>query len=149
MKTIKQAAERSGISEKLIRAVVRQTGKENLEDIARHGVDGGFAGFTYYSDTIKFFKRQRKEICFLVHNMAEQIGEMPVQMVAGFNCLAGGKRSASAEFERAFAKAAAEYCPSISRCLYGGRLTEEDTNVANALAWFAAEEVARAMTEEE
>lgn len=41
----------------------------------------------------------------------------------------------------------AEYLPSVSRCLYGGRLKDEDTDVANALAWFALEEVARAFEE--
>lgn len=40
---------------------------------------------------------------------------------------------------------------SIARCLYGGRIrpgNDEDTQVANALAWFALEEVAQAIADE-
>ena len=36
----------------LIKAVIRQLGgKEALEDVYNHGADGGFSGFTYYSET--------------------------------------------------------------------------------------------------
>lgn len=145
-KTVKGASEQTGISETLIRAVIRQTGRENLEDIARHGVDGGFAGFTYYSDTVPFFKRHRALIVELVNRMAEDLGENPAEMVAGFGCLAGHEVHRLPDHEKR--RKLAEYLPSVSRCLYGGRLTDEDTIVANALAWFAAEEVARAMTED-
>lgn len=47
------------------------------------------------------------------------------------------------ETDRKRQTALAEYYPSVSRCLYGGRLTEDDNDVANALAWFALEEVGR------
>lgn len=95
MKKFTQAADDSGIPLKLIRNVARQIGdKDRLEDVARHGADAGYPGFTYYSDT---------------------------------------------------GAAKAEYLPSVYRCLGGGRLTDEDDIVANALAWFAAEEVARAL----
>ncbi len=134
MRTTKEVVENSNIPAKLVRAVVRQLGgKESLGDIARHGIDGGFSGFIYYADTVAFFKRNRAEIAELARNMADDIGDRPMQLVAGFNCL---RDSAPAEREA-----------SIARCLYGARLTDEDTEVANALAWFAGEEVARAFTD--
>jgi hypothetical protein len=132
MRTTKEVTENSGIPPKLIRAVVRQLGgKESLEDIARHGIDGGFHGFIYYTDTVPFFKRNRAEIVQLVKSMADDLGEPVIDMIAGFRCLTDD----------------AETRDSIGRCLYGARLTEDDTEVANALSWFAGEEVARAFTD--
>lgn len=116
---------------KLARAVIRQLGgTDSLEDIARHGAGGGFPGFTYYADTVSFFKRHRESIRELVKERARDFGEEPLAMVAGFNCL----KPADDETRE-----------SIARCLYGGRVGEKDTQVANALAWFAAEEMAREM----
>lgn len=115
---------------KLTAAVIRQTGEDNLEDLARHGASGGFAGLTYYAATVPFFKRNRALILERVESMADDFGQEPLALVAGFNCLAPADNETKA---------------SIARCLYGGRLTDKDTNVANALAWFAAEEVAREM----
>jgi hypothetical protein len=150
--TAEQIAEHRGIDVKLVRAIIRQTGKENLQDIANHGADSGYSGLTYYSDTVAFFKRNRAEIVELVKNMASELGENPADMVAGFQCLAGRELEREHVYGgfmdgRVKAQNRArlqEYLPSVSRCLYGGRLTEDDTQVANALTWFAAEEVARA-----
>jgi hypothetical protein len=119
----------------LTRAVLRSLGGRDdgqLEDIARHGADAGWPGFTYYSDTVAFFKAYRKDIAARVKAVAEEIGEQPVTVVSGFNCL----RPASGPAD-------AETLESIGRCLYGARLTNDDTQVANALAWFALEEIAR------
>ena len=133
MRTIKEASEACNIPESLIRAVIRQIGgKETLRDVCRGGADAGFAGFSYYSDTIAFFKRQRAAIVALVEDMADSLGESAVAMVRNFNCLRDDKESES----------------SVVRCLGGGRLRDEDTMVANALAWFALEEVARAVCDE-
>ena len=127
---------------KLQRAVIRQLGgRESLQDIANHGIAGGFDGFIYYTDTVAFFKRNRKEITEKVVEMAHDLGEEPIKMVAMFNCLGGGRRNGKEE------NTMSEYGESVARCLYGGRLTNEDTTVANALAWFAAEETARELTD--
>lgn len=129
MKTTAEVIRDSGIPPKLVRAVIRQLGgKESLEDIASHSIDGGFHGFIYYSDTVPFFKRNRAEILELVRRYADDFGTDPVSVVAGFNCLTDDSETRE----------------SAARCLFGGRLTDDDTQVANALAWFAGEEVARA-----
>lgn len=153
MKTTPETIKSSNIPATLIRAVARQIGDvESLRDVANHGASGGFSGFTYYADTVKFFKAHRQDIVALVQSMADDLGENPADMVAGFQCLSGQHLKHSASWspnhesnERDNRRLLSEYLPSVSRCLYGGRLTEEDTDVANALAWFALEEVARAM----
>jgi hypothetical protein len=118
---------------KLTKAVIRQLGgRDSLEDIANHGIDGGYGGFIYHYDTIKFFKANRAQIVALVAEMADEFGQSPIQLVAGFNCLKMDANKPEDEAE-------------IARALYG-RLASDDTQVPNALAWFAAEEVARQET---
>ena len=63
---------------------------------------------------------------------AESFGMNPIEMVSGFGCLKGVEDKEEA----------------IARGLYGRMTGDEDDNVANALAWFAAEEVARAFCDE-
>ena len=151
MKSTAQAIEESNIPPRLVRAVLRQLNgdaKGSLSDIARHGIDGGFHGFIYYKDTIAFFKRNRADIVAFVHRMAEDLGESPVEMVALFNYLGGPVYREVKDSIHEKLEVVREWTPSVSRCLYGGRLTDEDAQVANALAWFAAEEVARAFEED-
>lgn len=123
------------MNKKLITAVIRNLGGRNsLKDIANHGIDGGFGGFIYYSDTVKFFKNNREEIIALVLEMSQEFGENPIKFVQSFNCLHNNYNNAEGEAE-------------IARALYG-RLASDDTQIPNALAWFAAEEVARHETDE-
>lgn len=134
MKTLKETiADNPQIAPTLIHAVAQSVGVDYLEDVARHGAAGGFPGITYHADTVAFFRRHRKAIVALVESQASEFGETPLDFVAGFQCLGGvdpkGRR---------------EYYPAVSRCLYGGRVDDSCTDVANALTWFAAEEVARA-----
>jgi hypothetical protein len=105
-----------------------------LADICAHGIDGGFNGFIYTRDTVAFFEVNRAEIVKLAEDMADELGENVLEMIAGFGCLAG----------RGDANAHKEFLPAAGRCIYGsGGVDEGDNDVANALAWFAAEEVAR------
>lgn len=130
MKTLKQFTEQSSINPKLIRAIVRQFGswdyfKDCAEDITNHGAAGGFSNFIYYSDTCEFYARNRALIGALVKDMAESLGESPIEMVQSFNGL--GKDFTLEE---------------VGQTLYGPK-NQHQTQVANALAWFALEEVAR------
>lgn len=151
MKTTKQVCEY--LPATLVRSVVRQIGgKDYLRDVAEHGASGGFPGFTYYRDTVAFFKRHRADIVALVERMADDLGESPVEMVAGFGCIGGHAARSDYDWQGNMTSerrnALREHFPSVSRCLYGGRLTDEDTTVANGLAWFALEEVARAFCDD-
>jgi hypothetical protein len=114
----------------LTRAVIRATGRENLEDIARHGVSGGFAGFIYTADCVRFFRRHRKAIQQRLQEDAIDFGVDPLNMVTNFNCLKG-----------------AVNVDDVGRALYGNSGEMCDT-IQNALAWYAAEEIAREMNPE-
>lgn len=121
---------RSNIPAKLVRAVVSQSGgwesfKEHAPDVANHGASGGFPGWTYYTETGAFTRRNRALIVELCETMAKDLGESgPVALVQGFNCL---KDATEGE---------------VALTLYGKG--NGDAQVTNALAWFALEEVARA-----
>lgn len=103
---------------------IRQICGECLADVARHGADAGFPGFTLTRDCIRFFLRHRRAIVRLVKDSAMELGQTPIEFVAGFKML-------SKEDEE-----------SIARCLYGRYRPDEDWTVANQLAWFALETVA-------
>jgi hypothetical protein len=123
-----QFISKSHISEKLIRAVVRQSGgwdsfKEMAEDITNHGVGGGFHGWIYHADTVPFAKRNKAAIMELAQQMADDLGEPLYRMIGGFNCL----KMAEGE---------------VAEAIHNPR-SDDRTQVFNALAWFAAEEVAR------
>ena len=126
--TLEGLVKSTNIPESLVRAVVKQMGgwesfKESAPDISRNGIDGGFHGFIYYSDTIAFTKRNRKEILEMAVDQANDFGMGLVEMIKGFNCLKGATEA------------------EIIDGLAG---SSEETQVPNALAWYAGEEVARA-----
>ena len=123
--------ESTNIPAKLVRAVVRQMGGwesfcSSAEDITNHGILAGFCGFIYYSDTLPFFGKNRKEIIEMAEQQAEDFGAGLLEMVANFNCL-----------NKAYT------LDEVGRTLYGTS-RQWDTAVANAMALYAGEEVARA-----
>jgi hypothetical protein len=130
MKSIKEFAKQSHINESIIRAVVRQIGgweyfQQTAPDVSSYGAAGGFSGFTMYTDTEAFFHRNRADIISMSKEMADQLGEGVLEMVQSFGCL--GKDYTLDE---------------IGVTLYGTKRNSQ-TQIANALAWFALEEVCR------
>ena len=114
---------------KLARAVVKQFGDEEAfmeksADVTNHGISGGFSGWIYYTETTAFARKNRAKIAELAEELACDLGEGTLEMIQGFNCL--GKDDYSID--------------EIGRALYG---RGDDTQILNALAWFAAEEVCR------
>lgn len=133
MTTLKQFIENSHVNEALIRAVVRQSGgwsefKEHAEDISNHGASGGFSGFIYYTDTVKFARKHKDAIREALKELADSVGESELNTFNGFNCLKGEAQEDNA------------------KALYG-RYDNGLTAQYNALAWFALEEVARSCVE--
>lgn len=130
MKTIKEFTQKSHLSASLIRAVVRQIGgwqefKERAQDVNNHGAAGGFAGLTYYSDTVAFTKRNKDLILDLCKQCADDFGNSGIiDLIASF----GGMKGETQE--------------DIADGLYNPR-SDNRTMVYNILAWFALEEVAR------
>jgi hypothetical protein len=135
MKTIKSFIEQSHINAALIRAVVRQVGgwdsfKELAIDVTNHGASGGFSGFIYYVDTLTFYRRNKAAVNEALSAMADDLGAGVLEMVRGFNCL--GEDFSTDE---------------IGKAVYGSFSNQYDTQIYNALAWFALEEVARSYSD--
>ena len=117
---------------KLINAVFRQLEADDrdefrdiLQDVLDRGADQGFSGFTYYSEMVDFFQKNRRLIMEQLKADAESVGASGVQsFVTSFRCA-----SDLTEDE-------------IARTLWGSDL---DQYAANCLAWYALEAVAHYM----
>lgn len=131
-------------------SVLRQLGggREAISaalDAAKHGADAGFPGFTYLADTTAFAIRNRLNIGYSLAQQAEELGEDgPVSLVREFRCLNDLSKTDRLPSERAIALA-----------IYGGRIRPGDDDlkdevgvVLNAIAWWALEEVGRAIEAE-
>lgn len=130
--TLASFCEASHLNPSLIRAVVRQLGgweafQESAPDITAHGIDGGFCGFTYYSDTEPFATRNRAAIAELAEAQAEELGDDVFSMIRSFGCFRDDKLTGG----------------EIAEALYRGRNVPNGVNILNGLAWYAGEEVAR------
>ena len=120
----------TSINSALIDAVIKQFGgkesfKESASDVSNHGIDGGFGGFIYHDDTVKFATDNKALIMELAEEQAQEFGTIDVMMIQGFNCLNGNYN-----------------LEEIQQAIYGD--SDDSTQVLNALAWYAAEEVCRA-----
>jgi len=60
----------------LVEAIKNHGGLEDsdLIDAAKHGADGGFGGFTWYTDTNKFYDENKDAIWELLEESAESMG---------------------------------------------------------------------------
>jgi hypothetical protein len=112
-------------SPKLRKAVISGLGDiETLIDVANHGADGGYGEFCYYSDTVAFYKKNKKDIWNMAFQDATEVcSTTMVEMVAGFGCL---KDIPVSEVELSLL----------------GRPSEYKTQVFNAMTWYALESVA-------
>lgn len=130
--TLTKLIEQSSIPASLIRAVVRQMGgwqsfTESAPDVCCGGIDGGFHGFIYYSDTEAFAKRNREAIADMAIRQADDFGVGVIEMIQGFGCFRNGTKPTEDE---------------IGKALFAGK--DDGAGVLNALAWYAGEEVCRA-----
>ena len=132
-KTLKNFIEYSSIDAGLIRAVVRQSGgwqsfQEIAPDIVNHGISGGFSGWIYYTETCELYAKNQASIVKLVEYQSKEFDYHSAQdMVKIFKSLDAT-------------------LSEIGYTLYSNK-RQHDTQVANALAWFAAEEVARSFVD--
>ena len=134
--SMKEACKQNAAHAELIRAVVQQLGGMNndtqqmMKDILRHGIDGGFHGFIYYSDTCKFAQKNQQHIAVLLEEQAEQLGEDVVSMVANFGVF---RNPPMDDADR----------KDLHLFLAGQAGRCKGHTILNVLAWFAAEEVCR------
>ncbi|MBE9242876.1 DUF7222 domain-containing protein [Synechocystis salina] len=113
-------------------AVSRQMGGksellQHYKDVVNHGADSGFNGFIYYSETVKFWRNNKKLILESLSQLADDLGENVINMVRNFNCIKG-------DFST----------DEIGKALYGSYREEFDL-IYNCLAWYALETVCQEM----
>ena len=97
---------------------------ETLKDVRDHGADCGFSGFTYYTETTKFYDEHKGVIQKALIDEAYSLGLSCSNFVASFPCLRGDFSSME-----------------IDSFLMG--MDQEDQGLLkNALAWFTLEIVA-------
>ena len=126
MKTKKQVLADNSEFKTLINAVVNRVGLDSIESINSYGINAGFSGFIYYSDTHSFAMRHRKQILELCKYMVDAIGYKNIHdMVMQFNCVSNDP----------------ENYEDLCKYITGAKL--ESCTITNAMAWFAAEEVCR------
>ncbi len=111
-------------------AVIRHCGgweafKDIAEDVANHGADAGFGGWTYYSDTVAFTRKNKGAIMEALQADAEECTMGLLELVQSFRCI--GKDYSIDE---------------IGKAIYAGK-GDAVTTVYNGLAWYALEAVAR------
>jgi hypothetical protein len=131
------------MNKKLINAVIENLGYDDLNDpdciedlrnITNYGIDGGYGGFVYYSETTSFFNENRKEIIELVKEMSFEFGQGMIEFVLSFNCLKNMNISDD----------------EIGNVLFCVETDNRDEKmvIKNALSWFAGEEVARHLVDQ-
>ncbi len=112
--------------------------KQTFTDIINspHGASGGFNGFIYYSETCKFARENIKDIFDYAVEQAEQLGEGVYKMISNFNCLNDMNVKET------------EVASTIHLALKGVEDSQgNETQILNALSWYALEEVAREATD--
>ena len=129
--TLTEFTNRSHINNALIRSVVKQIGgweefKEVAADVADHGANSGFGGFTYYRETVDFYLKNAQMIKELAHQYARDFGTSTLEMIDQFNCIRG-------DFTM----------DELGEAFYTTKYSEDYDLIYNALSWFALEEVAR------
>lgn len=135
--TLAQFKKASHLSDALINSVVRQFGGwesfgVSAESVSSHGIDGGFSGFIYYSETHDFAMKNRRLIVELLEDSADCLGEDVVSMVSNFGIFRNSPMDADDKRD-------------LYKYLGGGR--PEQGAITNVMAWFAAEEVCRSYSD--
>ena len=104
-----------------------------LNDIARYGADFGFVGFTYYSDTCKFFDNNKDLIMKQLLEDRINIGYNSLtDMLSSFKCF----------------KDVDNYNIEAFLINSDDENNEEQTTLKNGLAWYALETVDQQLEEQ-
>jgi hypothetical protein len=99
----------------------------NLADCANHGASGGFAGFSYFSGTLKFFRKNRRDIVKNLEAAADRAGTDVIKLVQSFGVFSGDGPSV----------------PDAGRALRDSSVIHNDLgHLYNAFAWFCFEGIA-------
>lgn len=126
---INQFVNNSHIAPALIHGVVDQVGgwesfQEIARDVSNYGADSGYSGFIYYSETVEFAEIYQGPIMRLVRDMADEFGTNWLDLIESFGCI--------------------DLQAHEIADILAGNDDDNKTQLFNALAWFALEEVSRA-----
>lgn len=144
----------------LITSVIKQLGYSSkkdsellstLRDISNYGIQGGYGGFVYYSDTVNFYDANKKDIIALANESAECIGY-------SLGDTATAKKLRELENEARTDKDMKQVKDFLFRTFdgdavamilnFGGWKNVGDLDqLKNLMSWFAAEECARELTD--
>ena len=104
-----------------------------LKDVANYGADAGFVGFTYYSDTCKFFDDNKELIFKQLLDDRVNIGyNSLMEMLSSFRCF----------------KDVDTYDIETFLINSDDESNNEQTTLKNGLAWYALETVASQLEEQ-
>jgi hypothetical protein len=131
-KGLKKAIEYYPQQERMLRAVCSLLEWQNMIDINNHGINGGYSGFIYYSDTERFARKHRKAIVALIEYEAQEFCESIESFLGGFNCFDFKDKQEKKE---------------CMLYVYGGATNKFETLVLNGFAWYAGEWASRIITE--
>lgn len=108
-----------------------------LSDVVNHGASGGFGGFTYYSDTRDFTINNLQLVLASVDSVAsDELGMGCIEFIHSFNCIDKDDITIDDIAKVIYGK---EFG---SQKLYATIDSDESTQILNALAWYALEQVA-------
>jgi hypothetical protein len=97
-----------------------------LENCALHGSNIGFPGFTYNSDTVAFFRNNRRDIANHMEQTAEELGTDIISMVQNFGAFCNSDKPTAGE---------------IGKALWDSRFSPNFTDLYDIFARYALEEV--------
>jgi hypothetical protein len=100
-----------------------------FNDCAEHGANGGFTGFSYYNDTIKFFKNHRTDIIKHMEQTAAELGTDIISMVQNFGIFSNKDKPSISQVGKALWDTSKFY--------------KELTDLYNVFSWYTFEEVSR------
>ena len=133
MKTEAQVLRDNSQHAKLIRAVLKRIDKENIPDINRNGISGGYGNFIRYADTHKFAMYYRKAIITMLEECADMLGEEVVSMVSKFGVFYDHRTKTSSMDDD----------DRRDLYLYLGGGKPKQGQLTNLMAWLTAESVCR------
>jgi hypothetical protein len=132
----------SAFSDKTINAVITALGynpshgtqkefrelSQKFKEVSEHGADCGWSGFTYYTETIAFYKKHRQDIVQHMEQNAAGMGTDIISMVQSFGDFRNSDKPTPSE---------------VGRALWDSQTEKELTSLYNVFSWYALEEVAR------
>ena len=118
---------------------------DTLSDIYKHGMTGGFSGFTYYSETKEFYLKNKKEINELLEHEGLDYGYNDTWHES-LNDLAdvGLEGEKLGAMSMVLNLRCSEYSltEEVYTSMYDGYDSECDTTVANCISWYVVESLA-------